>query len=103
LKAQVKDEPVLLLKSIAATYANYIEAEKLLNERYQHKRDLLNATLKRLFALQPLKGESATAMRRFVDTAVECVRCLEVIERPVDQWGDIPVYIITSKLKPESF
>jgi hypothetical protein len=63
----------------------------------------VNATLKRLFALQPLQGESATGMKRFVDTAVECVRCLEVMERPVDQWGDILVYVIASKLDPESF
>jgi hypothetical protein len=42
-------------------------------------------------------------MRRFVDTVVECFRCLEVMERPVDQWSDILVYIITRKLDQESF
>jgi hypothetical protein len=51
LKAQVKGEPALLLQSIAIIDANYVEAWKLLTEQYQDRRELVNATLKWLFAL----------------------------------------------------
>lgn len=99
----IKGEPALLLQSVAVTDANYIEAWKLLNERYQDKRKLVNDTLKWVFAMQPLQGDSATGMRRLVATAVECVRCLQMMERPVGNWGDILLYIITRKLDSEQF
>jgi hypothetical protein len=87
LIAQVKGEPELQLQSTAITDADDFEAWNLLNEGYQDKIDLVNATLKRLFALQTIHRESAAAMRRFLDTTVECVRYFEVMERPVDTWG----------------
>jgi hypothetical protein len=40
--------------------------------------------------------------RKVVDKALECVRCLKVTERPVNQWDDMLEYIITSKLYPVS-
>jgi hypothetical protein len=66
-----------------------------MKERCQERREVVSDILKGLLAPQLLKLESASAMSRLVDTAVECILRLQVMERPVDQWDDM---LITSKL-----
>jgi len=82
------------------TDANYAEVWKMVNEPYQGRRGLVIDTPKRLCAVQALQRDLASAMR-FLDTTVECVPSVEVLERPVSHWGNILMCITTSKLDPE--
>jgi len=68
LKSALRGEPSQLLCAIPTTDANYTEAWDLLQSRYQNKKELVNAVLKRLISHPPLTQESATALRKLIDT-----------------------------------
>ncbi|GFT68470.1 uncharacterized protein TNCV_4585411 [Trichonephila clavipes] len=68
LKLSVKGEAATLLQSIQITNDNYKKAWNALTERYENEAEIINAALNKL-VLQPiLKQESASGLRKLIDT-----------------------------------
>jgi len=102
LKTSLKGEALTLIQAIPVTDANYDEAWTLLKSRYDHKREIINAILRRFFRQPKVQSVSATTLRSLHDTSNECVKALKVMSRPVDTWDDMLVYCVTERLDSES-
>jgi len=102
LKSTVKGEAFNLIKSFSITSANYAPACKVLQDRYENHREIINSILKRLLSQQPLVKESASGLQTLLDTTNECIRALAVLKRPVSHWDDILVYMVVERMDAEA-
>ena len=102
LVASLKGEAAALVKSLPITDDNYKVAWKIVDERYDNKQEIVASVLNRLFDQPVITIESATALRRLLDTTLECRRSLEVLQRPVQHWDDVFVHLVTKRLDSET-
>ncbi|GFQ68669.1 uncharacterized protein TNCT_231041 [Trichonephila clavata] len=68
LKLSVKGEAVTLLQSIQITNYNYQKAWNALTESYENEAEIINAALNKLVSQPVLKQESASGLRKIIDT-----------------------------------
>lgn len=102
LKSSVEGEAAQLIRSYSITEANYSEAWAALATRYQNKRLIVNSHLKNILELPKLKLESASALRKLMDTFSECIRALNALDRPTDHWDDLLVFIFVGYMDGET-
>ncbi|XP_075990254.1 uncharacterized protein LOC142985897 [Anticarsia gemmatalis] len=102
LKTSVTGEAALLLKHIQPTSANYIQAWESLTHRYNNKRIIVNALLKRLFALKKCSHQSAVQLKVLLDTTSEIINSLKNLNVNTDSWDPLIVFLVAQKLDPES-
>ncbi|XP_063929879.1 uncharacterized protein LOC135142140 [Zophobas morio] len=98
LKSSLGDEPRKTLESLKTTNNNYAIAVDLLKQRFENKRFIVNNHLKNIFDLPHVNKNDSKSLRGFLDQAQINLNTLKALGRPVDQWGDVIVYILTSKL-----
>jgi hypothetical protein len=91
-----------VIKSIECTADNYDIAWALLQNRFQNERELFFSILKRFVSQTSMTQESATGLRSVVDVSQECIRALENLKVPVDQWDGILVFLMVQKIDPSS-
>ncbi|XP_036140825.1 uncharacterized protein LOC118644954 [Monomorium pharaonis] len=87
-----------IIESLEVSAANYHEAWQMLTMRYDKKRLIIQKHIQAIYGLPVLTKENHTALRELCDSILKHVRALKAIGRPTDQWGDLLVYLITSKL-----
>ncbi|XP_050682068.1 uncharacterized protein LOC126977342 [Leptidea sinapis] len=100
LKSSLSGEAEQLLKHYSLTEANYDDAWKKLNERYENKRMIVNNILSRFLSQKALTTESAKGIKDLLDTSSQCLTSLTNLK--VDSWNSIVVHILVSKLDIES-
>ncbi|XP_067124155.1 uncharacterized protein [Centruroides vittatus] len=88
--------------SIEVSDGNYTEAWKILQDRYENERQIINSHLKALFQQPRARTDSASEIKRLLDTTVKHVRALAVLKLPTDHWDDILVYTLSNKLDDET-
>ena len=98
LKSCLEDEPKKTLESLKADNTNYAIAVKLLKDRYENKRFIINNHLKNIFSLPFVNKSDCKSLRDFLDTLSINLNTLKALDRPVDQWSDLIIYIVVSKL-----
>ncbi|XP_052750376.1 uncharacterized protein LOC128200575 [Galleria mellonella] len=111
LKTWIKDwlyessltgEAAELLKNFTLTEANYLDAWKKLEERYDNKRIIVNNILNRLLSQKKLAGESTKSLKELLDTTSQCLDSLKNLNICISNWDAILVYVIVGKLDSES-
>lgn len=102
LKSFLEDDAAQLLRSYQVTDANFSAAWIALDTRYNNKRLLVNAQFKKLFGQPSLNVESASAIRKLIDTTTECVRALNALELPTEEWDSVLVFIVSERLDSET-
>lgn len=102
LKTILSGEAEKLIRSISLTDTNFDIAWDLLSSRYQNDRELLFSILNRLFNQPSVQLQSAQSLRSLIDITKECIRSLEALSRPVDQWDDVLLYHTFQKLDSSS-
>lgn len=102
LKGSLVGEAADILHSLQTTDSNYSVAWDLLKERFENKRLMTNHYLKILFDVQPLSKESSGQLRHFLDETKKVLRVLKVLKQPVEAWNTILIYMLSSKLDPNS-
>ena len=102
LKSSLGDDASRLISNLQITDSNYSEAMKLLQQRYDNKREIINSHIKRLYTLPVLREENAANLRKVIDCVRESVQALKVLGQPVDNWDSILIFIVSEKLDPES-
>ncbi|GFT55031.1 uncharacterized protein TNCV_2325401 [Trichonephila clavipes] len=80
LKLSVKGEAATLLQSIQITKDNYKKAWNALTERYENEAEIINAALNKLVSHPVLKQESASGLRKLIDTTNSALT-------PCKHWG----------------
>ena len=103
LKLSLKNEAAVLLHAMQISDSNYEKAWSILTDRYENESKITFATLEKLFSQPNLNHESATGLRRLLDTTTMCLDTLQILKQPVDQWDTILIYFLQKKLDSESF
>ncbi|GFW28898.1 uncharacterized protein TNCV_202211 [Trichonephila clavipes] len=73
LKLSVKGEAPTLLQSIQITNDNSKKGWNALTERYENEAEIINAALNKLVSQPVLKQESASGLRKLIDTTQQCI------------------------------
>lgn len=102
LKSNLLGEAESMLRHVSIDAANYRDAFESLQNRYENKRMIVTTQLKQLMALQPVIDENTTTIKRLLVGTVEVIQALKNLERPVDKWDDLLVFITTQKLDATS-
>jgi hypothetical protein len=102
LKTSLTGEAAALLYSIDVTDANFREAWNMLGDRYQNERYLIHSHLQSLFAQMHLKEESASNLRKLLDHTTKCVRAINVLGLPTDEWDAFLVFSIVDRMDSDS-
>ncbi len=86
LKAYVKGDAAKLISSITITDANYAFAIDLLKQRYENKWNIVQAHLQTVWNQSPMKRESASGLRKLLETTNKHLRALNDLGQPTNQW-----------------
>lgn len=102
LKSSLSGDAETLLRGVAVTAENYLEAWNILKKRYDNKRYVANSIFKKFFGQRNITQESAINIKQLLDTSVECINALKHIGLPTEYWDAIVIYIIVLKLDENS-
>ncbi|XP_066259137.1 uncharacterized protein [Euwallacea similis] len=99
LKLCCKDDALKIIDSFEITPGNYTVALNLLKKRYENKKAVVNYHVRNiLFNLPSAIKDSATNVRKLIDTVQQHKAALEKLKLPVDKWDALLNPIILSKL-----
>lgn len=98
LKSCLKGEAAGIIHSIEVTDLNYETAFKLVCERYENKKFIIQSHVKNLFEL-PLVGKNTLSdLRNLADNIQRNLRALKSLNEPVESWDTLLLYIFGNKL-----
>jgi len=98
LRSALRGDAAAVIQSLEVSAANYDEAWQMLTVRYDNKRLIIQKHIKAIFELPAVTKENHAALRSLSDGVLKHVRALKALGRSTDQWGDLLIYLITSKL-----
>lgn len=98
LKTALRCEAAQLLKHIPITNANFLIAWETLTTRYDNNRALINAHIQSFMEIPRVNNNSVEDLKLLRDTTNEVLQALNNLHRPVSEWSDLIVFIVTSKL-----
>ncbi|XP_067216970.1 uncharacterized protein [Linepithema humile] len=98
LRSSLKGEAAEVIKAFEITTENYKEAWELLIERYDNRRRIVQGHIKSLFDLPVMSKENHSQLRVLLDGVCKHLRALRALERLVEKWDDLIIYLVTSKL-----
>lgn len=90
------------LSHLAVTGANFAIAWNILTSRYENKRRLINGHLQTLLSLPQIAQETFKDLQSLRDKANMSIQALKNLDRPVDEWSDILVFLVAQKLDKSS-
>lgn len=102
LTSSLQGSAAHLLKNTALTADNFQKSWDALVSFYENKRLLVNSALQSLFSIKKLTNESASDIEYLYTSIMQVYRTLETLNRPIQAWDDILVFMITQRLDSES-
>ena len=102
LKVCLVGDAAKLISSVTITDSNYPIAMQLLQERYENKRCIVQAHLKAIWTQPCLKNESASGLRKILETTTEHLRALTELGEPTAAWDSVLIFWIIERLDCES-
>ncbi|KAJ8704739.1 hypothetical protein PYW07_011927 [Mythimna separata] len=102
LQSYLDGEAARVIANLEVSHKNYSEAWKLLCERYDNKRQLINNHLKSLFNFDSVQ-ENDKSLRYIIDHVTKNLRALNSLGLPTDQWDVLVIYIIAGKLNSSTY
>ena len=98
LHTHIKEKALEIAKRLKLVVENYDKIWKDLKAYYENPRRLVQAHLTEFFNVSPMQNDSYTALNKFTKEIFPPLDALESIGRPVNQWSDLLVFIISAKL-----
>lgn len=98
LRASLKGSAALVINNLDFTSTNYDIAWKLLCDRYDNNRLLVNNHVQMLFNVEPINKEASKALRYIIDITNKNLRALSTLGQPVQHWDTLIIHLMTSKL-----
>ncbi|XP_071632826.1 uncharacterized protein [Temnothorax longispinosus] len=102
LKASLSGEAAVLINNIHISDANYKAAWQLLLDEYDNRNAIIHANIHSFADLPKMKTENVLELKKLRDSVSATLAALTNLERPVDQWDDLLVYIISQKFSPRT-
>ncbi|XP_046145575.1 uncharacterized protein LOC123988861, partial [Osmia bicornis bicornis] len=88
------------LTHLAVTDSNFPVAWKILSSRYENKRRLIAFHIHALHNLPIARSETFQNLRDLSDKVNASIQALLNLDRPVKEWDDMLVYLVSEKLDP---
>lgn len=98
LRSSLHGQAAEIIKALEVCDTNYQVAWKLLCERYDNKKILVNNHVKALFNLPTIKNETAIELRKLCDDLTKHILSLDVLQQPIKEWSALMIYLVTTKL-----
>lgn len=98
LKSCLKGDAARVIHSIEVTDINYEIAFKLLRERYENKKVIIQSHIKCLFDLQIVGKNILDDLRSLSDNIQKNLRALKTLKEPVESWDTLLLYMFSNKL-----
>ncbi|CAH1989310.1 unnamed protein product [Acanthoscelides obtectus] len=73
-------------------------AYKALKERYNNEKVLVHQHIQGIFNIEKIMRESASELRKIIDTLSKHLRSIVQLGQPIDNWDALIIFIVTSKL-----
>jgi hypothetical protein len=97
LRSSLKSDALSTIEHLTLSNDNYQAAWELIQNRYENNRLLVQHHVRALFSLQTATPKDPKILRQILQTATSHLKALEAIKRPVGQWDDLLIYLISSK------
>ncbi|XP_020296239.1 uncharacterized protein LOC109861137 [Pseudomyrmex gracilis] len=91
-----------LLKNTALTADNFQKAWDSLTAFYENDRLLVHSALQSLFSMKRMTKESVAEIEQLYTSIMQIYRTFETLQRPIDTWDDILVFMMVQRLDTES-
>lgn len=98
LISYLEGDAARIISNLEVSSKNYKEAWRLLCDRYDNKRLLINHHLKSLFNIHPFAKESEKSLRFLVDHVTKNLRALSSLGQPTDHWDTLIIFNLSAKL-----
>ncbi|XP_043474391.1 uncharacterized protein LOC122506341 [Leptopilina heterotoma] len=102
LKSYLKDNAARVVENIEISESGYVAAWKLLDERFNNKRIIIQTHMTALFELPVPSRESPSCLRNFLDSILRHTRALNVLGQPTEKWDTPLICLLTNKLDKDS-
>ncbi|XP_076298327.1 uncharacterized protein LOC143217672 [Lasioglossum baleicum] len=102
LKACMKGSAASLLKNIKTTADNFKVAWEKLISRFENRRLLVQAQIRLLASLSPVKRESSIELQQLFDQTFDAIDALDNLDRPVTNAVDWVVELTVERLDTQS-
>ena len=102
LIGSLRGDAAALIAQYPVTEINYPIAWKVLVDRYQNKRLLVDSRLNLLMSQCTMEVDSAIGVRNLRDVTNQCVESLKNVGVDVKNWDPILIFIITQRLSLET-
>lgn len=102
LRLAVKGPAAQLIDCLEIVDVNYQVAWKLLCDRYENKRLIVQSHLSKIFGVSRIEKESAEQLQQFHDIFTRHLGALKAGGEAVEGWSTILVFLATSKLDTRS-
>lgn len=100
LKTNLSGSALKMIQNFPTTDANYKIAWKTLCDRFDNKRNIVNACLRSFVLQDVIKEANAQQIRDLIDTTKQAIQCIEAQQISTDAWDPILVYILQLKFGP---
>ncbi|XP_071642775.1 uncharacterized protein [Temnothorax longispinosus] len=98
LIAALKGEAHDVISSFETSDDNYDEAWSTLKERYDDESLIIQKHIRALFSQPSMVKENHQSLRKLLDNVMKHIRALKALKRPTEQWDDLMIYLVTSRL-----
>ncbi|KYN12351.1 hypothetical protein ALC57_15464 [Trachymyrmex cornetzi] len=102
LKTSVTGEAAGLINNLKISEANYDSTWQLLIDEYDDLQTLVHTHLHAFASLPVMKTENVNDLRKLRDTISSSLAALKNLDRPVNEWDDLLVYLIAQKFRPRT-
>lgn len=102
LKTNLSGSALPVISKLLVTEANYKIAWDLLCDRFNNKRAIANTCLSKFINQARIIKPTALSLRTLIDDTKESLQSIETIGINIQTWDSIIVYIIQSKLDPNT-
>ncbi|CAG9109947.1 unnamed protein product [Plutella xylostella] len=103
LRASLEGSAAVVIQSFEFSASNYAVAWKVLCERFDNKRLLIQNHVSALFNIDPISRESSVVLKRLIDNLNKNLRALESLGEPVKQCDTLLIHIVTHKLDQKTY
>ncbi|XP_049884023.1 uncharacterized protein LOC126379357 [Pectinophora gossypiella] len=103
LRASLEGSAAVVIQSMEFSASNYNVAWKLLRERFDNKRLLVQNHVSALFNIENITKECSITLKLLIDQLNKNIRALQSLGEPVHHWDTLLIYIITQKLDAKTF
>lgn len=98
LNSYLQGEASLVISNLEISAATYVEAWRLLCERYNNEKQLITNHLNSLCNIQSVPRDSAKSLRLLIDSVSKNLRALKTLGEPTESWDTLIIHLVSAKL-----